>query len=306
MTLLKKARKMSLRISNLFSNIVKIQEALGRIERRQIEQRGGGIGDSEFRVFSQWGEDGIIQHLVRNVAIDKKLFVEFGVQNYTESNTRFLLVNNLWSGLVMDGSASDIAYIKADPIYWMCNLKAEHAFVTSENINELITRNGISGDIGLLSVDIDGNDYWVWKAIDCISPRIVICEYNSLFGPTAKVTTPYAPDFVRENAHSSRVYYGASIAALSELAATKGYSLVASNSAGNNVFFVRNDLLGSLKALSPADAYVRAPFREYRDENGDLTFYDFKTRIEMIKELDVYNLAAQKTEKIKDIPHISS
>ena len=112
--------------------------------------------------------------------------------------------------------------------------------------------------------------YWVLEAIDVISPRIIICEYNSHFGSRAKVTTPYDPSFAREAAHFSKIYYGASIAALHALALRKGYSLVASNSAGNNVFFVRNDSLGGLSVVTPQEAYVRAQFREFHDELGRL------------------------------------
>ncbi|MFM6025585.1 MAG: hypothetical protein ACKPER_22095, partial [Dolichospermum sp.] len=123
------------------------------------------IFDNEFRAFSQWGEAGIIQFLIRNVHISRKIFVEFGVQNYTESNTRFLLINNNWSGLVIDGGLEEITYIKNDPIYWQYNLKAINSFITKDNINQILSDNGIQGEIGLLSVDIDGNDYWVWQAI---------------------------------------------------------------------------------------------------------------------------------------------
>src|SRR5208283_1742450 len=261
--------------------ITRIQEALVRIEQRQIEQCSD-LRKAEFRVFSQWGEDGLIQYLLRHVPIDRQIFVEFGVENYTQSNTRFLLTNNHWSGLIIDGSSENIDYVRHDPIYWATNLKAEHAFITRENINELMSRNGVTGDIGLLSVDIDGNDYWVLEAIDVISPRIIICEYNSLFGPTAKVTTPYDPSFTRGAAHFSKVYYGASISALNALAMRKGYSLVASNADGNNAFFARSDSLGGLSVLTPQEAYVRAQFREFLDETGRLTSYDFEQRLQKI------------------------
>lgn len=280
-----------------------MQEALGRIEQRQ-SAHASDARRAEFRVFSQWGEDGTIQYLLERVPIERPVFVEFGVENYTESNTRFLLTNNRWSGLVIDGSAENIDYIRRDPIYWAANLKAEQAFITKDNINELLSSNGIAGDIGLLSVDIDGNDYWVWQAIDTIAPRIVICEYNSQFGPTAEVTTPYDAAFVRDTAHFSKIYYGASIRALCSLAARKGYSLVASNSAGNNVFFVRNDLLGSLPVLSPEQAYRRAQFREYHDENGQLTFDDFETRLRKISHLSLYDLKTNALARIADIPGI--
>ena len=304
MSVLKRVRSALKRVTSLSEKIIHIQLALGRIEQRQIEQYDTDIGNAEFKVFSQWGEDGIIQYLIHRVPIERKLFVEFGVENYTESNTRFLTINDYWAGFVMDGIADNITFIKNDSIYWSNNLKAEHAFITKDNINDLITRNGIRGDIGLLSVDIDGNDYWVWQAINCISPRIVICEYNSLFGPVAKVTTPYDPAFVRERAHFSRVFYGASISALCELAKAKGYSLVAGNSAGNNVFFVRNDLLGGLRAMAPREAYRQAQFREYHDEQGKLTFYDFATRLDTLKDMELYDLSTKSVRPLMDIPGI--
>jgi hypothetical protein len=291
------------RYTSLPAQVYRIQEALGRIEQRQIANVSG-FQDSEFRVFSQWGEDGIIQFLLKHVSIERSLFVEFGVENYTESNTRFLLTNNQWSGIVIDGSDENIEYIKRDPIYWATNLKAVSAFITKDNINELITKNGISGDIGILSVDIDGNDYWVWQAIESISPRIIICEYNSHFGSEAEVTIPYDPNFVRDSAHFSKIYYGASVSALNSLAQLKGYSLVASNSVGNNIFFVRNDLIGSLPVLSASQAYRRAEFREYHDENGNLTFDDFDTRINNISNLPLHDLKTGKLTKIANIPGI--
>jgi hypothetical protein len=291
------------RYAALPNKIYRIQEALGRIERRQTAQCSD-FRQAEFRVFSQWGEDGIIQYLLEQVPVERPIFVEFGVENYTESNTRFLLTNNQWAGLVLDGSAENIDYIRRDAIYWATNLKAEHAFVTKENINDLLARNGIVGDIGLLSIDIDGNDYWIWQAIDRISPRIVICEYNSQYGPTAEVTVPYDEAFVRDTAHFSKIYYGASIAALCSLAATKSYSLVASNAAGNNVFFVRNDVVGRLPVLSGAEAYRRAQFREYHDEAGRLTYDDFETRLRKISHLPLYDVKTNTLKKMSDIPGV--
>ena len=185
-----------------------VREALGRIEARQCAALGAAdLQANEFQVYSQWGEDGIIQHLLRHVPVARKIFIEFGVQDYTESNTRFLLVNDNWAGLVIDGNADDIAFIRRDDIYWRRNLKAVHAFITRENINALFAEHGVSGEIGLLSVDIDGNDYWVWEAIDSVSPAIVVTEYNSRFGPERAVTVPYDPAFVREKAHHSGIYY---------------------------------------------------------------------------------------------------
>jgi hypothetical protein len=301
MLLTKRIARVMRRFATIPQRLQRIQEALGRIEQRQVAQQGGDAQRAEYRVFSQWGEDGIIQFLIGRIHIENRIFVEFGVENYTESNTRFLLSNDHWSGLVIDASAANIDYIKRDPIYWACDLKALQAFVTRDNINDILRENAIHDDIGLLSVDIDGNDYWVWQAIDAISPRIVVCEYNSHFGPTAQVTVPYDPKFVRERAHFSRIYYGASISALCSLGKSKGYSLVAANSAGNNVFFVREDLRGELPVLSAADAYRRAQFREFHDESGHLTFDGFATRLRKIGHLPLLDLASNQVRQVAQI-----
>lgn len=260
------------------------------------------LWDYEFKIFSQWGEDGIIQFLISNIEIESKLFIEFGVENYRESNTRFLLINNNWSGLVFDGTRRNIDYIRSDSIYWKYNLKADCAFINRENINNLISRNGLSGEIGLLSVDIDGNDYWVWEAINVINPCIVVCEYNSLWGCKNAVTTPYDPNFVREKKHFSNLYYGASIKALNQLANSKGYSLVGGNSAGNNAFFVRNDLLDDIiKSVSVEDAWVQSQFRESRDEKGNLTFLSFDERRELLAEMPLIDIETNLQIKVREL-----
>jgi len=270
--------------------------AVGRIEARQVAAAAPrSLTESEFQVSSQWGEDGIIQHLIRSVPIERRVFVEFGVQDYRESNTRFLLQHDNWSGLVMDGSARNIEAIRRDAIYWRHNLKAECAFVTRENINSLIEKQGIVGDIGLLSIDIDGNDYWVWQALECISPRIVIVEYNSLFGPAVKVTVPYDPAFVRGRAHYSNLFWGASLSALCDLAGRKGYVLLGSNSAGNNAFFARADVASALSAMSPQQAWVQASFRESRDASGNLTFLSAREAVQVIAHLQVLDIVANRS-----------
>jgi hypothetical protein len=249
--------------------LMRMQESLGRIEARQVEHRNAGaLVDHEFRVFSQWGEDGIIQYLLRCVDVDKDIFVEFGASDYLESNTRFLLVNNNWTGLVLDASKECIDKLRVSPITWQYNLRAVQAFVARDNINELIAAGGINGDIGLLSIDIDGNDYWVWDAIDVINPVIVVIEYNHRFGSELAVTIPYDEKFRRGEEYPV-IYFGASLAALCRLATRKGYAFVGCNSNGVNAFFVRRDRLpDSLRELTVAEGYVPGKFTENRDEQG--------------------------------------
>jgi hypothetical protein len=292
------------RLHRIPNRIDTLQESLGRIESRLNHLLSVGSpalhADVEFKVYSQWGEDGIIDHLLRSIPIAAKVFVEFGVETYVEANTLFLLKHRYWSGLVIDGSADNIEAIRRSEAFWKYDLKTQAAFITTDNIDALISSNGISGDIGLLSVDIDGNDYWVWQAIRCISPRIVVAEYNSLFGPEANISTPYKPDFQRTAAHPSNMYYGASIAALTHQAKERGYSLVHGNSAGNNVFFVRNDCLGSLRPIEPGRAYVRAGFRESRAADGSVQQIGFADRQRAICHLAMVDVVSGRNAPLRE------
>lgn len=229
------------------------------------------LHEVEFQVFSQWGDDGIIQFLIDRIDFPNKIFIEFGVENYKESNTRFLLINNNWSGLVIDGSVENINYVKNDVISWAHDIHAYHSFITKENINELIQHfldEGYHSEIGILSIDIDGVDYWVWQEINVVSPILVIVEYNSAFG-LHPWTIPYQADFYRQNFKNPYQYWGASLSAFNHLAQSKGYTFIGCNSAGNNAYFLRNDkLLEGIPTPSLEEGYVEAKFREYSDEQG--------------------------------------
>ena len=287
-------------IKQIDSKLDDIQLAIGKIELRQLHQfKIEKLTDAEFKIFSQWGEDGIIQYLIQKVAIEREIFIEFGVENYTESNTKFLLMNNNWSGLVFDSSEENINFIKNDPIYWKYDLKAKYAFITSENINFLISQNNITGDIGLLSIDVDGNDYWIWKSINCINPRIMIIEYNNLFGPHVKISIPYDSSFNRTKSHFSNLYFGASMSALCDLAESKGYSMVGSNNA--NIFFIRKDILNDLPKLSPIETWKKCKCRQSRDQKGNLTYIDHKEELALISEMPVFNFENGKIVRIREL-----
>lgn len=246
-----------------------------------------GLRDAEFKVFSQFGEDGILQHLIRETGIrrEEETFIEFGVQHYMESNTRFLLMNDNWRGLIMDGSEASMRFVQSLDLYWRHDLTALHAWIDRDNIDTLIRDAGFAGDLGILSIDIDGNDYWVWERIEAVNPVIVVAEYNSLFGASHAVTVPYDPGFDSARAHASGLYWGASIRALAGLAERRGYALVGSNHAGNNAFFVRRDRLGRLEAVSAQDAHVDARFRISRNTAGQLDFIGLEARRQAIRDL---------------------
>lgn len=259
------------------------------------------LREVEFRVFSQWGEDGIIQFLVNNVPIEQRTFIEFGVEQYTESNTRFLLVNDDWKGLILDGDEDFVRTIKHDAVYGRHNLTAVQCFLTRENINETFEKAGFAGDIGLLSIDVDGNDYWLWDAVNIVNPRIVVCEYNSVFGPDAAVTVPYNPTFQRTRAHPSNLYFGASLAALCSLAEKKGYDFVGSNSSGINAFFVRKALNHRLRTFTAREGYVQSSQRESRDAEGNLTFIGGAERLGIVKDMEVIDLTANRKIALREL-----
>lgn len=258
------------------------------------------LGDYEFQVFSQFGDDGIIQRLIRGLGIRDDSFVEFGVQDYSESNTRFLLVNNNWRGLILDCSEEDMDKVRRSPLHWRQDLTVATAFIDRDNINSLLSENGFSGDLGILSVDIDGNDYWVWEAINVVNPVIVIVEYNAVFGSRAAVSIPYDPRFYRTDAHASNLYWGCSLAALVHLAEKKGYAFIGCNSHGNNSYFVRKDRLGSLRPLTAAEGYVESKFRESRDADGKLSFLRGESRQKTIEHLSVVEVTSGRQAPLKD------
>lgn len=193
------------------------------------------------KVYSQNDEDGIIQEIFRRLNLNPSSgkFVEFGVGNGWECNTHFLLLRG-FAGLWIEGSESYVQSIrhKFRRAIDSGQLTVSHSFVTAENINELLTSHLGDMEVSLLSIDIDGNDFWIWKAITSMKPPVVIIEYNSNFPPPVSITQEYDPNWVFKGAG-----YGASLEALVRLGRDKGYQLVGCTITGVNAFFVRNDLV---------------------------------------------------------------
>lgn len=269
--------------------------ALQNIKREQ--EILNDINKAEFKVFSQWGDDGILQFLIDYLAIENKLFVEFGVEDYLESNTRYILINNCWKGLVIDGSEENINKIKQNDLFWQYQLDAVCSFITKENINELLNQYLQKRELGILVIDIDGNDYWIWEAIEA-KPIIVVVEYNSVMGYERAISIPYKANFKRNEVHFSNLYFGASLAALNALGVKKGYTLIACNTNGNNAFFVRNDCLKDLKKRSVEQAFRACSFREARNKENKLTYLNYVEATQQIKGLEVINIDTSLSELI--------
>lgn len=297
-------QKLSIVINKIANLSISSEQKLlmhGRLLSESVKSRKriAYLSEVEFNVFSQWGDDGIIQWLVYNLEFPNKTFIEFGVGNYRESNTRFLMMNNNWTGFVMDGSESNVAQIINSEDFWKYELSAKAVFIDTDNINNMLSSSQLGKDVGILHIDLDGNDYWIWKEINVINPVVVILEYNSVFGIDRAITIPYDRAFYRTNAHYSNLYFGASLRALYQLSADKGYSFIGCNSAGNNAYFIRRDKLNdSVQEISLENGYVLSKFRESRDREGRLTYLTGNDRIEAIRGIPIYNIDTNLIEKL--------
>lgn len=209
----------------------------------------------ELKLNSQHGEDGIILHLLSQVGAPTRSFVEFGASDGRECCAANLALNFGWRGLFLERDP-DLAASAAAYFAHCSGVEVKQALVTAENIDGLISQAGLQGEIDLLSLDIDGNDFWVWRAVSAVQPRLVVIEYNASLGPEAALTVPYDPDLDRFAVHPSGLFHGASLAALAKLGRDKGYRLVGTESSGVNAFFLRQDLgEDGFPEISPAQAW---------------------------------------------------
>lgn len=246
------------------------------------------INEHEKKIYSQNGEDGIIEFIFSKIGTTNKFFVEFGVGNGFECNTVYLLEKNGWRGLMMDYGADQniqwkgvmkkawynrklglIGSIQKDLAFFkkiISRTKRSRCFhidiklekVTAENIQNLFQKYNVPKNFDLLSIDIDYNDYWVWKAIIDYSPKVVVIEYNSSILPTESKVVPYDPEAKWDGTN----YFGASLLALKNLGLTKGYTLVGCDNNGVNAFFCKSELLDGIKIKDIKDLYRKPRYGE--------------------------------------------
>lgn len=293
-----------LRLARLDRQVDDIKINQGRIlAALNRERRHESLHEYEFKVFSQWGEDGIIQHLIAHLDIPKRTFIEFGVEDFHESNCRFLMMKDHWQGYVIDGSETNVRRLRSAYYYWQYALTAHAAFIARDNIGELLEESGFGREPGLLSVDIDGVDWHVLHALRDWKPSILVVEYNDVFGFGRAVSVPYDPQFVRANAHFSNLYWGASLSAFAHLAGEMGMALVGVNGAGSNAFFVRRELLNEWVTEVSLDACRRpACFSDSRDAAGRLTFVRGAARRAFIADMPLVDVVSGDVLRVGDLP----
>lgn len=200
--------------------------------------------ETGFRVYSQSDEDGLLLYLFSLIGFSNHFVLDIASGSPIGGNTTNLILNWGCHGLLIEGNeklvAESVAFYNHHPDAELFPPRIKQAWVTAENINQLVINEGLSGEIDLFSLDVDGVDYWLWKSLDVVSPRVVMVEYQDMFIADESLTIPYKSDFNRFDIHPD--YFGASLAAFVNLAHKKGYRLVGCNRYGYNAFFVRNDL----------------------------------------------------------------
>ncbi len=226
------------------------------------------LGDVEFRSYSQNGEDGILLYLFSLLGHGGRRAVEVCASDGIQCNSANLIINHGWVGLLLDGDGK--ALERGRKFYRRCPTTATfppklvEAWITVENINSLLKEHDYTGEIDLFSLDMDGIDYWVWKAIDVISPRVIVLEYNSPMGPHRSVTVPYREDFQPAGGGHA----GATLPAFVKLGHEKGYRLIGCQRYGFNAFFLRNDVGADLFREVPVEDCFHHPHAHWCMEFG--------------------------------------
>ena len=231
---------------------------------------------AQFRAYSQNGEDGILLLLFAVIGTSNKKVVEICAGDGVECNAANLIVNHGWHGLLVDGDAENLALgnkfysehpntrILGAPVF-------KQAWVTAANVNRIVHEAGFAGDIDLLSLDIDGNDYWILSALTEIRPRAVVLEYQTAWGPDHSVTQRYEEDFhinqVAPNRSLPRC--GASLAAFNKLLKGRGYRLVGKERNCFNAFFLRDDVGLDHFPEIPLDECFDHPVARFRIRNRE-------------------------------------
>jgi hypothetical protein len=287
------------RIKN-FLNFNKKQ--LGEIQlllKKKNYSKITNIRDAEVKIFSQFGEDGIIDFLLYKLNLTNHIaFLEIGTGDYEEANTRFLCETRNCRGLLID-KIKDLKFVQKRDFFWKNDLYFCQKTITPSNISSIINSYGFKNDCNLLSIDIDGNDYWVLKNIELSHVDIVVAEYNPLFGSNLSLTVPQDDNFDRNR--FKKIFYGASLTAIIELMESKGFMFVGANSACNNAFFInknKKEFFSNLK-VEELKEYTKFTFREIKENSYKEN--QISNLIDKIEDFEIYDLNKKKTFKIKEL-----
>lgn len=241
---------------------------------RAARDRFVDLWDAEVRVFSQWGEDGVLDYLCEALGLARPSAIELGAGNYLECDTRFLAEYRNAAVTVVDARGDLAKTVQRLPLWWRTTIDVRNQWITPDTVGPLMEQAKVAyGGLDVVTLDIDGNDYWVAEAMDLAGVSIVMVEYNAVFGDRP-VTVPRQDGFVVADAHPSGVYFGASLAAFVDLFEKRGFAFVGANRACCNAFFVPVERIGSLSITIPEvgdlSRYTDYRYRTARDGKGRL------------------------------------
>ena len=268
------------------------------------------LKDTEFKVFSQNGEDGIINYLIHQLEIKKIKFVEIGVGDYTECNTRFLTNNFPFKGLVCDYNKKLGKNLENLVSTHRGEVKIFNHFVYKDNVLEILNKYDFFNDINLFSLDIDGNDYFILNALPNSFADIFVVEYNQNFGPNLEISTPYIDNFDRYQYHYSGLCWGVSIKALVKLMERKGYAFVGTNTECCNAFFIKMSFINRIDKSIFESNHLDKACNDYvcdaKDKNGKRIYLPVNDRLQLIKDAEVINLSNEDSKnriKVSNLLH---
>ena len=253
------------------------------------------INQAEFKIFSQNGEDGIIDFFLYKLKIPNPLYVEIGVENYEEANTRFLYETTNSHGLIIDGTI-DKENLDDELEVWKGRLKIKR--LCNENVCPILKENGFNKNLDLFSIDIDGIDYWILKQLPEKFSKICVAEYNPLFGSKYKITVPYINNFNRTNYHYSNLCWGMSLKALINIREKKRFLFLGTNSFKNNAFFVLEDYFDAFRELVPD---YKNEIDKYQITNlwriKKINLFNRNKQLQEIKNCEIINLDVSENNK---------
>jgi hypothetical protein len=204
------------------------------------------FSDTGFKVYSQFDEDGILLYIFSIIGFSNRKVIEVCGGVGWENNTANLIINHACEGLLFDGNEENImqakTFFKNHDATWICPPICKKAWITKDNINQLIEEEGFNGNIDLFSLDVDGNDYYFWDALSIVSPRVFICEVHNVIPDEMSITIPYQEDFFYRSGKQHIEFRSVSPLAMIRLSKRKGYRLVAAHKYGFNLIFMRNDV----------------------------------------------------------------
>jgi hypothetical protein len=298
--LIKQVKKIALELRNyLKPEIGNLKFLLGQsaiISSRAAADSFKDLWDAEVKVYSQWGEDGILDYICGAIGVSKPNVIEIGAGNFIECNSRFLAESRNANIIAVDGRNDLKENVENSSVFWKSQIIPLVDWVTPDKINSIILLGEEKfGKIDIFSIDLDGNDYWIIKEANLTKIDVVVLEYNPIFGAIKEVSVPRDDEFDRYKKHFTGLYYGASLRAYIKLLINKDFIFIGANRVGNNAFFVKNNLLHNFKIAIPSDLdkYVDWRIRESREESGRLSYLSGKDRLEVIKELPLIELTTQ-------------